>query len=118
MNQMLSYNMMTGNPLLWIAIGLLLGLLLVVAVTWLLASFRNRQRSAQMRSAPLAQDAFQTYEQGYQATEPSSEELYQEGGRSYSYRQPAYERPIAQYPQEIPSLAMTADRFGRREEET
>ena len=101
MNHMMSYNMMGGIPLLWILIGFLLGLLLVAAVTWLLACRHNEQRRHQMRCASQPQDASHTYEQGYQSPEPSPE-TYQEGGHDYSYPQPSYERPMAQYPQEQP----------------
>ncbi len=101
MNHMMPYEMMASGPLLWIVLGFLLGLLLVAAVAWLLAGFRNEQRRYQMRSAPQFQNASHTYEQGYQPPEPSPE-ASQEGGHSYSYPQPQYEQPIAQYPQEMP----------------
>ena len=98
-NPMMPYGMMGGVPLLWIVIGFLLALLLVAAVTWLLARWRNEQRFSQTRDAPQPQDSFHTYEQGYQPPEPSPE-AYQEGG--HSYPQPSYEQPVAQYPQEMP----------------
>jgi hypothetical protein len=100
MNPMMPYGMMSGVPLLWIVIGFLLALLLVAAVTWLLARWRNGQRFSQTRDAPHSQDSFHMHEQGYQPAEPSPE-AYQEGGRHYSYP-PPYEQPAAQYPQEMP----------------
>ena len=101
MNHMMSYGMMGGDPLLWIVLGFLLALLLVAAVTWLLANLRNEQRLHRMHAVAQPQDAFHTYEQGYQPPEPSPE-TYQEGGHTYSYPQPQYEQPVAQYPQEMP----------------
>ncbi len=101
MNYMMPYNMMGGIPLLWIVIGFLLGLLLVAAVTWLRARRYNEQRLHQMRSVSQLQDASHSYEQGYQLPEPPPE-TYQEGEYDYSYPQPQYEGPMAQYPQEQP----------------
>jgi hypothetical protein len=101
MNHMMPYGMMAGVPLFWMVIGLLLCLLLVAAVTWLLTRWRNEQRLHQMHSVSQPQDASYTYEQGYQSPGPSSE-TYQEGGHDYSYPQPVYEQPMAQYPQEKP----------------
>ena len=101
MNHMMPYGMMGGVPLLWIVIGFLLGLLLVAAVTWLLARWWNEQRFSQTRDAPHSQNFFHTYEQGYQSPEPLPE-AYQEEGHHYSNPQPPYEQPEAQYPQEKP----------------
>jgi hypothetical protein len=101
MNYMMPYDMMGGSALLWIVIGFLVGLLVVAAVAWLLTRWRNEQGLHQMRYAPQPKDAFHAYEQGYQPEEPSPE-TYQEGGRPYSYPQPAYEQPEIHYPQEMP----------------
>jgi len=101
MNNMMPYNMMAGVSLLWIVIGFLLGLLLVVALTWLLARWYSVQRFSQTRDAPLFQDSSRTYEQGYHPVELPLE-AYEEGGHRYSYPQSQDEQPIAQYPQEMP----------------
>ncbi len=101
MNHMMPDGMMSGAPLLWIVLGFLLGLLLVAAVVWLTAGFRNVQKLSLVRSTPQFRDTPHTYEQGYQPLE-ASPETYQEGGHSYSYPQPQYEQPTAQYPQEMP----------------
>lgn len=101
MNHMMSYDMMTGVPLLWILIGFLLGLLLAAVLTWLLAGRRNEQRFSQTQDTPQFQDSSRTYEQGYQSPELSPE-MYQEGGQCYSYPQPQYEEPLTRYPQEMP----------------
>jgi flagellar basal body-associated protein FliL len=101
MNPMMPYGMMGGVPLVWIMIGFLVALLLVAVVSWLLVRWRNEQGFSQTQEAPHSQDSFHPYEQGYQSAEPSPE-AYQEGGRPYSYVQPPYEQPVAQYPQEMP----------------
>jgi len=101
MNHMTSYNMMAGVPLLWIVIGILLGLLLAATLIWLLVGRHNEQRFSQTQAALQVQDSSRSYEQGYQAPE-SSPETYQEGGQRYAYPQPQYEQPIARYPQEMP----------------
>lgn len=101
MNSTMPYDMMAGNPLLWIVIGFLVGLLLVTVVTWLLTHWRNVQRLDQMHHAPQPHDSFLPYEQGYQPPEPSPE-AYQEGGHAYTYPQSPYEQPEVRYQQEIP----------------
>jgi hypothetical protein len=97
MHNMMPYDMMTGVTLLWIVIGLLLSLLLVAAVTWLLAHWRNEHTLHQRNDVLQPQGSHHTYEQGYQPPEAA-----QEGGQRYDSSQPQYEQPTAQYPQEMP----------------
>lgn len=99
MNQMPHYEMMGNNFLLWIIIGMLLALLLVAAITWLLASVRNQQRFSQVYYARRPQPVLHTYEQGYQPPEPARETSQTV---EYSSPQSPYEQPTAQYPQEAP----------------
>jgi len=102
MPDMMSGFMMPGAPLLWILIGLLVGLMLVAPFIQQFARRHNERRTCQqVKYSPLPQDAYHTYEQGYQPPQPTPE-TYQEGGQQYSYPQPQYEQPAAQYPQEMP----------------
>ena len=104
MNNMMPSAMMTGMPLLWIVLSLLLILLLALlaTATFLLLERRsNAQRLSYVKDPLQQQDLSPVYEQGYQPLQQTPE-TYQEGGRYYSYPQSGNEQPAAEYPQEIP----------------
>lgn len=100
MNSMMPYGMMSGFSLLWIMIGLLLGLFLMVAVIWQVAHWRDQPMHHQRKDVPQSPNTSHLYEQGYQLPEPEVQ-AYQEGGYA-SPSQPQYEQPMVQYPQEMP----------------
>jgi hypothetical protein len=79
---------------LWIVLGTLLCLLLIGLCIWLVAGWLKQQRMPQMQSTPQPRDAYEGYEQGYQAhvLPPAT---YQEGGQLYSY--PQDEQPQTPY---------------------
>jgi hypothetical protein len=77
---------MATSMFLWLVLGTLLCLLLIGLVIWLVAGGLKQQRTLQMLSTPQPRDAYEGYEQGYQAHEPKLS-TYQEGGQLYSYSQ-------------------------------
>jgi hypothetical protein len=85
----------------WAPLEMLLCLALLVGITWLVISWLNyRYMSARLSSAQ-PQDAYQSYEQGYQARQPLPE-TYQEGEREYHYHQPRHSQILIEieYPQQ------------------
>ncbi|GAC1350161.1 MAG: hypothetical protein NVS4B9_16180 [Ktedonobacteraceae bacterium] len=85
-------------------IGMLLCFAFIAAVIWFVVRLLNKKQTPMLPYIPQRENAYQTYEQGYQPPQPPAE-TYQEGGQQYSYpqsQQPQYEQPQAQYPQEMP----------------
>ena len=96
-------NMMFGmatSMFFWLALGTLLCLLLIGLGIWLVAGWRKQQRTPLMQDVPQPRDAYEGYEQGYQAHE-QPRATYQEGGQRYSY--PQNEQPQTPY-QEMEQL--------------
>jgi hypothetical protein len=81
---------MATSMFLWLVLGTLLCLLLIGLCIWLVAGWLKQQRAPMIESTSQPQDAYEGYEQGYQAHEPESP-TYQEGDQLYSY--PQYEQP-------------------------
>jgi ABC-type nickel/cobalt efflux system permease component RcnA len=81
---------MATSMFLWLVLATLLCLLLIGLGIWLVARWLKQQRMPQMQSTPQPRDAYEGYEQGYQAQEPKRP-TYQEGDQLYSY--PHYEQP-------------------------
>ena len=78
----------------WLALATLVCLLLIGTCIWLVAGWRKKQRTPMRQDTPQPRDAYEEYEQGYQAQQQPPES-YQEGGQRYSY--PQNEHPQAQY---------------------
>lgn len=99
MNQMMSGSMMPDFSLLWILIGILVGIMLATLFNAFLASRRNEQALFQAEHGPQTQAMSHSYAQGYQ---PQQEvpETYQENEQQFHY--PQYEEPAAQYPPAMP----------------
>src|SRR6266700_5956532 len=90
-------NMMFGMEtymFFWLALATLVGLLLIGTCIWLVAGWLKKQRTPLMQNTPQPQDAYEGYEQGYQAHE-QPRATYQEGGQLYSY--PQDEQPKTSY---------------------
>jgi hypothetical protein len=77
---------MATSMFFWIVIGTLLCLLLIWLGIWLVAGWLKQQRTPQMQSTAQPRNAYEDYEQGYQAREPKRP-IYQEGVQLYSYPQ-------------------------------
>jgi hypothetical protein len=77
---------MATSMFFWIVIGTLLCLLLIGLGIWLVVGWLKQQKTPLMQSALQPQDAYEDYEQGYQAREPKRP-TYQEGGQLYPYPQ-------------------------------
>lgn len=95
---------MEVSMLLWIVLATLVSLLVIGACVWLALSLLKKQRISPKQYSDQPQDAYPTYERGYQAEQPSAE-TYQEAGEFHSYSEPRpqYEQPQAQYPQAVSS---------------
>ena len=90
-------NMMTGMDtytLFWVVMGALLGLVLLATFIWLFVGWLNRRRTLPTQALSQPKDAYEDYQQGYQAQQ-SLPETYEEGGQRYPY--PLDEQPQAQH---------------------
>ena len=85
---------MATSRVLWLVVGTLLCLLLIGLCLWFTASWLKQQRALLTQNTPQPRDAYEGYEQGYQAREPERP-TYQEGDQLYSY--PQDEQPQATY---------------------
>ena len=85
---------MATSMFFWLVLATLLCLLLIGLCFWLAAGWLKQQRTPLMQNAPQPRDAFEGYEQGYQAHVPPPV-TYQEGGQRYSY--PQNEQPRTPY---------------------
>ncbi len=81
----------------WIILAIVIALALIALGARLVMSLRKRQGTFPMQHGPQPQDAYQAYEQGYQAQQQPSE-TYQEGEQHYPYPQSQNEQPQAEYP--------------------
>jgi hypothetical protein len=95
---------MMGSPdisamMLWIPLGILVGVVLLVGVIWLARRWLKHRRTLAMPNTPQPKDAYQDYQQGYQSQQPSPE-IYEEGEQCYPY--PPHEQPQAQHPETMP----------------
>ncbi len=77
---------MADSMFIWIALITVICLLIIGLLAWLVARLINRQRASTKQSVAQPRDAYDEYEQGYQAQERPLE-TYQEGGQSYVYPQ-------------------------------
>ena len=90
-------SMMSGmatSMFFWLVLGTLLCLLLIGLCIWLVAGWLKQQRTPQTQYTPQPRDAYEGYEQGYQAHE-QPRATYQEGDQPHSY--PQYEQPKTLY---------------------
>jgi hypothetical protein len=85
---------MATSMFFWLVLGTLLCLLLIGICIWLVAGWLKQHRTTQMQSTPQPREAYEGYEQGYQAYEPQRA-TYQEGEQLYSY--PQDEQPQTSY---------------------
>lgn len=90
---------MMGGPdistmMLWMPVGILVGVVLVVGVIWLVMRWLNQRHMPIMPSLSQPRESYQPYEQGYRSRQPFSE-TYQESERRYQDPQPKdeYEQP-------------------------
>ncbi|SRR6266516_2420573 len=88
------FGMATSLFFFWLVLATLLCLLLIGLCIWLVAGWLKKQRTPLMQNTPQPQDAYEGYEQGYQAHE-QPRATYQEGGQLYSY--PQDEQPQTSY---------------------
>jgi hypothetical protein len=85
---------MATSMFIWLVVGTLLCLLLIGLCLWLAAGWLRKQRTPLTQNSPQPRDAYERYEQGYQAHEPERP-TYQEGDQLYSY--PQDEQPQTPY---------------------
>lgn len=93
------------SMLLWIVPAMLLSLLVIGACVWLILRLLKKQGISPKQYAHQSQDAYLTYEQGYQAEQPPAETTSQDAGQCYPFPEPTpqYEEPQVQYPQIVSS---------------
>jgi hypothetical protein len=87
-------SIMSGYALLWVVPGVLFCLAFLTAFIWLFTRRLKCRSSLPLQRASQPHNEYCSYEQGYQL-EQRTPEIYQEGGRCYSY--PQNEQPQAQY---------------------
>lgn len=85
---------MASSLFFWLVLATLLCLLLIGTCIWLVAGWRQKQRTSRMQDTPQPRDAYEEYEQGYQPQQQPPI-TYQEGGQHSAY--PSQEHSHAQY---------------------
>lgn len=108
MMPMMGPQMMFGmgmSMLLWIVPAILLAFLVIGACVWLVLHLLKKQGISAKPYGDQLQDAYSTYEQGYQAEQPLAQKTSQEAEEFYPFSEPTpqYEEPQVQYPQSVSS---------------
>jgi hypothetical protein len=90
---------MVAYTLFYIVLALLL-CLLVARCIWLFTRWLKQRGTLPVRSTAQPKDAYQDYQQGYQAQQPFPE-TYEEGGQIYPYAQ---EEQLQLQPPQLPRV--------------